>query len=42
MHILEKTLELFKEKNFEGVTIADISIYGPISVGNFYNYYKSK
>ena len=38
----EKALELFKERDFEDVTISDICSYAQISVGSFYNYCKSK
>lgn len=41
-HLFNSALELFKEKNYEDVTISDISAYAQISVGSFYRYYKSK
>ena len=40
--IFEKAMALFKTKDYEEVTISDISTDAQISVGSFYNYYKSK
>ena len=40
--IYETSINLFKSKGFDNVTIQDIAKSANISVGLFYNYYKSK
>lgn len=40
--IYSTSIELFKRKGFENVTIQDIAKEANVSVGSFYNYYKSK
>lgn len=40
--IYNTSIKLFKSKGFDNVTIQDIAIASNVSVGSFYNYYKSK
>ena len=40
--LFDKAIELFKVKDYEDVTIAEICSYAEISVGSFYRYYRSK
>lgn len=40
--IIQSALELFREKNHEDITIADICGAAGISNGNFYHYFSSK
>lgn len=40
--IYETSIKLFKNKGLENVTIQEIAAAANVSVGSFYNYYKSK